>query len=618
MNIAVIYRPADPASLRLGTVNMAKALSELGVEITPVSEDGPIPEKADLLWDPGMCMRRIPPLLRNSNLPVVGTMRGVKAFALGIEELANTEQDRNALAMLKEEVKEDWLWFRKKAAAVVAVSKYAANEVTQAFDLPSSLVHVVHNGLDHERFCFNGRAAEIGQPYFLHVSRLDPIKNQNRILRAYSLLSQDNRPCLVAVVTPDEDQEALIPWFSEECAAGGIRWLNQEIAQEELATWYRGALALVLPSLRETFGNPIIEAMACGCPVITSHSTGCAEIAGAAAILVDPRSTTQIAAAMKQIAKDQPLREELVAKGIAHAQAFSWAKSAQSLLQVFESVQPESRKRFPRLRKLEITTSVPCFNCCEFCPQRALRTGYIEVGKADVMAWETFVACVNKLPLHVGVSFGGMSEPFQHPRCTEMILYAANRGHTIEIFTTLVGLKLRDLRKILAAITFGDKPTDNRLFVHLPSATFEENIPIDNLYIELVQYLLSFCPNAEFHYHGRGVHPGLRALSLGEHIRNSPIHDRADNESAVCHASQRHAGTISCVMNLEVNVLMPNGDVVLCCQDFACRHVIGNLITDEPETLYRSREFRRVQSGLKVDQYDVLCRTCHFAIEKGL
>lgn len=338
MNVAVITRPADPLSLRLYEANMIRGICALGVEVTPVSEKGPIPDVCDILWDPSMCMRRVPSVLKTSDVPVVGTMHGVKVFSLGIGELAINEQDQSSLIQLKEELVEDWTWFRDKVRAVIAVSAFAAREVIKAFDLSSDLVHVIHHGVNQSIFSPDGESAEHGVPYFLHVSRMDPIKNTDRILEAYSLLPKADRPGLVAVVVSDEEQKAMEPEFERKSEEAGVHWLRNEMPQEELARWYRGALALVLPSLRETFGLPIIEAMSCGCPVITSNSTGCAEVAGPAAVLVDPYSIRDIADSMQRVANYPTLRRECRLRGLDRTSLFTWKRSADMLVKVFESI----------------------------------------------------------------------------------------------------------------------------------------------------------------------------------------------------------------------------------------------------------------------------------------
>ena len=278
MHVAIIHRPSDPLSLRFYEQNMCRELSALGIEMTLIEENEAPPDSCDILWDPGMCMRRIPRMLAETNVPVIGTMHGVKAFSLEASELVSGLAERDALLSLKAALAEDWRWFRDKVKTVVAVSKYASDEMIQAFGLPDDLVRVVYNGVDRNIFRPNGACKSTEWPYFLHVSRMDPVKNLRRILEAYSLLPVDARPEFILLVTPEEDQPELTSDFSKLCKRSGVTWVSEAIGQKELASWYRGAFALIAPSLRETFCLPIAEAMACGCPVITSNSTGCAEV----------------------------------------------------------------------------------------------------------------------------------------------------------------------------------------------------------------------------------------------------------------------------------------------------------------------------------------------------
>jgi len=108
---------------------------------------------------------------------------------------------------------------------------------------------------------------------------------------------------------------------------------------------YSAASAFVFPSLRETFGMPILEAMASGCPVISSNSTGCAEVAGDAALLVDPRSITDIAGAMHRLTEDASLRADLRERGLARARQFTWQRSAEEHLKVFEKALRENTRK---------------------------------------------------------------------------------------------------------------------------------------------------------------------------------------------------------------------------------------------------------------------------------
>lgn len=337
MRVAVLARRQEPCSLRIYYDNITRELSTLGVEIIPFGEGENIPVKVEFVWDPGMCMRRIPRIFSDSPYPLIGTMHGVKAFSLPLEELTTGPQDSDRLRTLKENLIRDWNWFRGKATLIVAVSRFAAEEVVSAFRLPSELVQLVYNGIDPSVFNTEGEFVNTGRPYFLVVSRFDPIKNLARVFAAYRRLDSHSTPDLVAVVPPDLDPTEFFPHFSNEPETDGIHLIQDELSQQDLARLYRGALCLVFPSLRETFGMPIVEAMACGCPVITSNVTACPEVAGNAALLVNPRSVEEIAEAMRCLATDRNLLKLLREKGLGRARRFTWRQSAEKFLKILSS-----------------------------------------------------------------------------------------------------------------------------------------------------------------------------------------------------------------------------------------------------------------------------------------
>lgn len=328
MNVAVLTRSGEPCSHRVYLKNMVHELTALDVEIISFLEAGPIPPGSDLVWDPGLCMRRNPEILKTSPVPIVGTVHGVKAFSLPIWELTTGWPDWWQLFKLKRALVRDWKWVKKKTLAVVAVSEYGAAEVARAFRLPHSMVHPIYHGTDHRIFQPDGERRDDRRPYFFSISSRNPIKNVHRLFAAYGRLPQSTRPDLVA----------LLPDFAEEVNVKGIHIIRRELSQAELARWYRGALGFVLPSLRETFSMVILEAMACGCPVITSNTTGCLEISREAALLIDPRSVDQIARAMDRFANDEKLRDTLRARGTARAGEFTWRSSAEKMVRVFHSM----------------------------------------------------------------------------------------------------------------------------------------------------------------------------------------------------------------------------------------------------------------------------------------
>ena len=339
-------------------------------------------------------------------------------------------------------------------------------------------------------------------------------------------------------------------------------------------------------------------------------------MAGSASIQVDPRSTKSIAEAMWRIFTDPDLRTQLRISGLSRAKEFTWERSARELLRVFSSVITAGHRRVPRMRKLEITTAAPCRLECAFCPHEVFQRNYSGSNRDRMMSWETFMTSLQKLPVEVGISFGGMSEPFLNPLCADMVLEAKSQGHMIEIFTTLVGLTATNLTRIIAALSLGYAQHEDRVFIHLPSVEGTDRMPLTQEYLACLEHLATPGCRVEFHYHGTRVADSISHISFGDRLRHWPLHNRATNETRVLRKTTRKTGQITCVMNAEVNILLPNGDVCLCCQDFGVEHVLGNLCLEDGNDLYRSSEFIRIRQGWRDETIEIPCRYCSFSIEQ--
>ncbi|MCE5219335.1 glycosyltransferase family 4 protein, partial [bacterium] len=118
----------------------------------------------------------------------------------------------------------------------------------------------------------------------------------------------------------------------------GRLFFTQWISNDDLVAYYRAASLFAFPSLYEGFGLPVLEAMACGTPVVTSNSSSIPEVAGDAAILVEPRDTAALAAAVEGVASDEALREDLRGRGLEQAARFSWDRTAEMTLEVYKHV----------------------------------------------------------------------------------------------------------------------------------------------------------------------------------------------------------------------------------------------------------------------------------------
>ena len=202
------------------------------------------------------------------------------------------------------------------AQRVIAVSEFTRQELIELLRVPDEKIRVVPNAVGDE-FTNVGEAEE--GDYVLAVGTLEPRKNLERLVEAVQRTKRELR-----VV-------GARGWGGVEVGGNGVRWLG-EVSDKQLARLYRGAACVAYPSLYEGFGIPVLEAMACGAPVVTTRGTAMEEVADGAAVLVDARDPAEIAAGIERAATD---RDELVARGLERASQFRWDAVAAATVQVY-------------------------------------------------------------------------------------------------------------------------------------------------------------------------------------------------------------------------------------------------------------------------------------------
>jgi hypothetical protein len=196
-----------------------------------------------------------------------------------------------------------------------------------------------------------------------------------------------------------------------------------------------------------------------------------------------------------------------------------------------------------------------------------------------------------------------MCEPWLNPECADMILFAHARGHRILVSTTLTGLRVADVDRIES---IGFKSFN----VHLPFRDGDRKKTVDEHYIRLLERLESSNINITYRCHGAFVAPEIDLL-LGSRIQHSKPHTRAANRKlAGSPLPRRKRGHIECKRLMRQNVLLPNGDVTLCCMDYGLQHLLGNLLSGDYDALLCSDEFLKVRKGLQDESVDLLCRYC--------
>jgi glycosyltransferase involved in cell wall biosynthesis len=205
----------------------------------------------------------------------------------------------------------------RAATRVLAVSEFTKREVASLAGVPEDRIDVAYNAADRAVFVPDGPAAD--GDYVLAVGTLEPRKNLPRLVEATRALGLELRVA------------GARGWGAVDVDAAHVRWLGRP-SDEELAAQLRGALCLAYPSLLEGFGIPVLEAMLCGTPVVTSADSAMSEVADGAAELVDPRDVDSIAAGIERALAR---RDELRAAGLVRAKRFTWEATADATVDTY-------------------------------------------------------------------------------------------------------------------------------------------------------------------------------------------------------------------------------------------------------------------------------------------
>lgn len=278
----------------------------------------------------------------------------------------------------------------------------------------------------------------------------------------------------------------------------------------------------------------------------------------------------------------------------------------------------DKREKTEDVPALQITTKVGCKINCRYCPQDLFVNRYFEKDKSRVsmMSLQTFKICLEKLPINCVLMFAGMTEPFLNPDCMEMLKMACASGRKVELYTTLVGASTEDIHKML------ELPI-NYVLLHVADKYQYAKIPITSDYLQKLQIVakakkqdgtsfINLCNAQE--------RPDEEAAKiLGDEFEVfSSLQDRAgalEDETLIRRKTPR--GKISCTecgQRLNHNVLLPDGTVILCCNDYGMKHVLGNLLESTYEDLMEGDCLSFIKKGMTEDfDADILCRQCSYA-----
>jgi glycosyltransferase involved in cell wall biosynthesis len=231
-------------------------------------------------------------------------------------------------------------WVKKEADLVIAVSQSTKKDVMEILALPEEKIRVVYEAAPEDlKAVKNKKKREevkkkfrISGDYLLSVATLEPRKNLKRIIEAFKMLKTKG---LKLVIVGKQGWDDSLPKLNFKRQNADIIFTGY-ISKEDKAALYSGATCLVYPSLYEGFGLPVLEAMKCGCPVLTSNISSLPEVAGQAAILVDPLDVGEMAKGLSEVINNKEKRKDLIKKGFVQVEKFSWEKAAQETLKVYK------------------------------------------------------------------------------------------------------------------------------------------------------------------------------------------------------------------------------------------------------------------------------------------
>lgn len=229
----------------------------------------------------------------------------------------------------------------RRARCLICISHATRSDLMHFYGADPARLQVVYEGCIHKtppapaRISAQLDAFGLTHPYALFLSTLQPRKNVERLIHSFARMLQDSRADLDLVLAgkPGWLSEPILQAARQSPVRRAIHLLGY-VDEEQAAALYAGARFFCYPSLYEGFGLPVLEAQAFGVPVMTSRHSSLPEVAGDAALLVDPENEEEIAQAMLRLSRDEALRQELIRKGHQNVKRFSWARAARETLAV--------------------------------------------------------------------------------------------------------------------------------------------------------------------------------------------------------------------------------------------------------------------------------------------
>lgn len=273
---------------------------------------------------------------------------------------------------------------------------------------------------------------------------------------------------------------------------------------------------------------------------------------------------------------------------------------------------------------LEITTMIGCPMACTFCPQDKLTANYKSDKRA--LSLSDFQVVLSKVPRHVRIDFSGMSEPWANRYATDMLAHVLRDGRRTAVYTTLQGM--HDPDRVAALLSEHESQVE-AVIVHLPDVSgnmrgfrggqrYDDALAVFRGMEDAIGTRLSFMTMDDSDKTAPGVGPASltwSALNRAGNLDHSLVGEQVVEDVV------RHSVPVTCTYSpfYDQNVLLPNCDVLLCCMDYSCKHVLGNLLESDYYDLFKGDAMGHVTSeNMRYGDVDTICRQCSRARKHDL
>ncbi len=364
MRIGVLIYALDRPLTGIGryTVEFVSALARLHPDITLLTAGGPGPLQ-DIPHERLTGCERLPALMTAGQLQIYRAAKrhqfdilhdttGVTPFGLLPEKVRSVVTVHDVIpwsfpgvsTLLDTLIYRQWLpKILPRMSAICTVSECSRSDIAHYFRIPPDRIHNASEGIGIQYI--PAPPAEVhrvrdryahSERYVLYVGSDEARKNLRGLLQAYALIRLRGITHRLVIVGPNQWHHAETTQMLTDLGLEGHVSVTGYVTEEDLIALYTGADVFVFPSFYEGFGLPVLEAMACGAPVITSHVSSLPEVAGDAAILIDPSDTESLAIQIQNILTDQLLAQSMRERGWLRTQKFSWEACAKAVTDVYE------------------------------------------------------------------------------------------------------------------------------------------------------------------------------------------------------------------------------------------------------------------------------------------